>query len=830
MKYQLQIVGAATVDTRASVAVVFDAQRYLFNCGEGTQRFLNDRAKTCMAVSGAKTRQLFFTRNAWACIGGLPGMILTLADAGGKGMTVRGPSGLRHSIAAMRQFLYRPTHPVTVYENTSGSMPYSDENLTVTSVILHPSQPARTPDTDAQLQAVQTQQETQSNSNVNSNGKREIYADTNHQPPQLSSPLTSREEIEHSVLSKMFKFVEPAPLSESAATAAKRAKRDSDSPINVGFHPLSSKSEQHHAVSQNDTRRANLKRLTPHTKSTAISAYICKGPKVNGKFDNAAAKALGIPSGPIRGNLSKGMSITLDDGRTIRPQDVCAPSKEGAIFIILDCPSLEYIDSIVSHPQLQANAFESNPVQCIVHLLGPEILQHEAYQKWMNTFGDKTQHIVSSEEHSPLEITLTATAQIQHDLNYLSEPCFPLPFSEAEARLPLNTISGLPKLITAARPLTIYQFEPKRLVDQSAVAPTFKSKRTTHDKDSETFEKYKAEADAVRPSVSFGNPSRPVSDDDVVIVPLGTAAAIPGKYRNVSSTYLRFSDGSMFFDAGEGTLGQLYRHYGRDKLDDELRMVKCIFISHLHADHHLGVVNILKRIHELQTEVSNASPVCVVGPLLYLRWLEEYADVEEFGFEKLLLFDSRDFLWNSRSPQGENEVKFRNFTGITSFETVLVKHCAAAYALVMEKNGIKISFSGDCRPSDEFVQVGRDSTLVIHEATLEDDKMTEAVLKKHCTTSEAIDIATRMNAKNLLLTHFSQRYPKLPLLDASKMSSTAEDGRSLAVGIAFDSMRVRLSEFNQLEPLYGPLNTLWGQTAVKDEDILVEDEKAVSAV
>ncbi|KAJ3231292.1 hypothetical protein HDU81_003898 [Chytriomyces hyalinus] len=643
----------------------------------------------------------------------------------------------------------------------------------------------------------------------------------------------------------MFKFVELAPLSESAAAAAKRAKQDSDSPIKVGVHPLSSKNEQHDAVPQNDTRRTNLKRLIPHAKSTAICAYICKGPKVNGKFDNAAAKALGIPFGPIRGNLSKGMSITLDDGRIIHPQDVCAPSKEGAIFIILDCPSLEYIDSIVSHPQLQASAFDSNPVQCIVHLLGPDILQHESYRKWMNTFGDKTQHIVSSEEHSPLEITLTATAQIQHDLNYLSEPCFPLPFSEAEARLPLKTsecifqsrisnntlpkVSGLPKLITAARPLTIYQFEPKRLVDQSAVAPTFKSKRITDDKDSETFEKYKAEADAVRPSVSFGDPSRPVSDDDVVIVPLGTAAAIPGKYRNVSSTYLRFNDGSMFFDAGEGTLGQLYRHYGRDKLDDELRMVKCIFISHLHADHHLGVVNILKRIHELETEDSNASPVCIVGPSLYLRWLEEYADVEEFGFEKLLLLDSRDFLWNSRSPKGESEVKFRKFTGIASFETVLVKHCVAAYALVMEKNGIKISFSGDCRPSDEFVHVGKDSTLVIHEATLEDDKMTEAVLKRHCTTSEAIDIATRMNAKNLLLTHFSQRYPKLPLLDASKMSSTAEDGRSLAVGIAFDSMRVRLSEFNQLEPLYGPLNTLWGQTAVKDEDIPAEDEKAMLA-
>lgn len=41
----------------------------------------------------------------------------------------------------------------------------------------------------------------------------------------------------------------------------------------------------------------------------------------------------------------------------------------------------------------------------------------------------------------------------------------------------------------------------------------------------------------------------------------------------------------MLLDCGEGTYGQLYRHYGSE-LTDILRQLKCIFISHMHADHH----------------------------------------------------------------------------------------------------------------------------------------------------------------------------------------------------------------------------------------------------
>lgn len=51
-----------------------------------------------------------------------------------------------------------------------------------------------------------------------------------------------------------------------------------------------------------------------------------------------------------------------------------------------------------------------------------------------------------------------------------------------------------------------------------------------------------------------------ISREDMEIVLLGTGSSQPSKYRNVSSILINlFSKGSLLFDCGEGTLGQLKR-------------------------------------------------------------------------------------------------------------------------------------------------------------------------------------------------------------------------------------------------------------------------------
>jgi ribonuclease Z len=50
------------------------------------------------------------------------------------------------------------------------------------------------------------------------------------------------------------------------------------------------------------------------------------------------------------------------------------------------------------------------------------------------------------------------------------------------------------------------------------------------------------------------------------------------------------------------------------------------------------------------------------------------------------------------------------------------------------------SYSGDTKPCESLVKAGKGATLLIHEATLEDDKAEMAFYKGHSTFSQAIQV------------------------------------------------------------------------------------------
>ncbi len=52
-----------------------------------------------------------------------------------------------------------------------------------------------------------------------------------------------------------------------------------------------------------------------------------------GRFDDAAADALGVPFGPERGALQRGEAVTVADGRTIRPEELVGPPRPGRIVV-----------------------------------------------------------------------------------------------------------------------------------------------------------------------------------------------------------------------------------------------------------------------------------------------------------------------------------------------------------------------------------------------------------------------------------------------------------------------------------------------------------------
>lgn len=103
-------------------------------------------------------------------------------------------------------------------------------------------------------------------------------------------------------------------------------------------------------------------------------------------------------------------------------------------------------------------------------------------------------------------------------------------------------------------------------------------------------------------------------------------------------------------------------------------------------------------------------------------------------------------------------------------------------------------------PCQNLVRIGMNSDLLIHEATMEDGLAEDAVKKRHSTTSQAIEVGRSMRAKFTLLTHFSQRYAKIPLL---------KEALPTDVGIAFDNMRIQLSKLKRIPQMLPALNLMF---------------------
>ncbi|XP_076898358.1 tRNAse Z TRZ4, mitochondrial-like isoform X1 [Bidens hawaiensis] len=805
----LQILGTGmdTQDTSPSVLLFFDKQRFIFNAGEGLQRFCTEHK-----IKLSKIDHIFLSRVCSETAGGLPGLLLTLAGTGEEGMSVNvwGPSDFKYLVDAMESFI---PNAAMVHTRCFGQSSKSD------GVLL------------------------------------------NNNPEKINDQI---------------KLVDDEVVKISAVLLR---------PETGGVKDESA------------------------TKSSDISVlYICELPEIRGKFDPEKAKALGLRPGPKYRELQEGISVKSDlKDIMIHPDDVLGPSVPGPIVLLVDCPTLSHFEEILHSRSLEnyyADTEEEKHkiVNCVIHLSPSLVVNSGDYQKWMLRFGG-AQHIIAGHQMKNIEIPiLQSSARLAARLNYLCPQFFPAPgFWSLQQPNCSNDSNNLKlcKTVSAENLLKFHLRPYAQLgLDKSGIPVKAGPTEIINDLISEipeisdavkqVSELWEGEEDAgdgvtviegdkninEEPWINQNVVSRcleNITRESVEIVLLGTGSSQPSKYRNVSSVFINlFSKGSLLLDCGEGTLGQLKRRFGIQGADNAVKGLKCIWISHIHADHHTGLARILTLRRDLLKGLPH-EPLIVIGPRQLKRFLDAYERLEDLDMQFL---DCRhttqdslaSFESNYNNQLNENKIESSLFSkgsqmqshwkrGIISVDSSVsyptiknlknviseaglenvisfpVVHCPQAFGVVLkgmdrvDKNGEiipgwKIVYSGDTRPCPELVEASRGATVLIHEATFEDALVEEAIARNHSTTAEAIEMGNSAGAYRIVLTHFSQRYPKIPVFDESYMHKTC---------IAFDMMSINFADLHVLPRVLPYLKLLFKNEMIDDESDDVEDAVTIAA-
>lgn len=305
------------------------------------------------------------------------------------------------------------------------------------------------------------------------------------------------------------------------------------------------------------------------------------------------------------------------------------------------------------------------------------------------------------------------------------------------------------------------------------------------------------------------------------IIILGSSAAIPIRERNLPSIALKYKNELILFDCGEDLQRRIIE--AGLKFNKPLK----ILISHFHGDHIIGLPGLLFRFGL----IDRTATLHIFGPPNLYMYL--YVHKKILGLKadypiniveidhihkKLVEYDGLD----SEKPKKKIDInKNIIFEGSKYWiKYALVEHSILTYAYSFiekplsgkfnpdkakelgippshlwkrlqegeiinfkgkeinpikegivgpKRLGLKITYSGDTMPCESLITIGKDSNILIHEATFSKELEHIAKEKKHSTSVDAANMAKKMNAKKLILTHISSRYQE----DALKLLNEA---------------------------------------------------------
>lgn len=293
---------------------------------------------------------------------------------------------------------------------------------------------------------------------------------------------------------------------------------------------------------------------------------------------------------------------------------------------------------------------------------------------------------------------------------------------------------------------------------------------------------------------------------------LGCYAATPRTFTNPTSQVLEMQNRLFLIDCGEGTQVQLRKN----KI--KFSKINQIFISHLHGDHCYGLIGLvstfmslgrvndlhiygpkgIKQIINLQLRLSNSwtsyklifhelistesevifeddKVVVKTIPLKHRVYTNGFLFQEKVGERKLDINAVQEYEIETCYFQN-----IKNGKDITLDDGRVIPNDKLSFDALPPKS---YAFCSDTVYDETIVPLIKDVDVLYHESTFLDSEEFLSGKTMHCTAKQAAKIALKANVGQLVLGHFSTRYPSIELFREEAQTIfenvlLADDGKS----------------------------------------------------
>jgi ribonuclease Z len=271
---------------------------------------------------------------------------------------------------------------------------------------------------------------------------------------------------------------------------------------------------------------------------------------------------------------------------------------------------------------------------------------------------------------------------------------------------------------------------------------------------------------------------------------LGCSSASPTAERNPSAQLLNIAERHFLIDCGEGTQMQLRRYRAK------FQSINHLFISHLHGDHFFGLPGFLSSMHllgrrqelniycppQLKELIENLLGASETRLSYNINWrftnndglnmVFEDSKVEVFSFPLKHRIYCTGFLFREKKlPRKIDKARLEQLNisfadimalkagkDVTSIDGRLIRNEDATFDPLPPRS---YAYCSDTIFDLSLVDYIKDVDLLYHEATFLEDNADRALKTFHTTAMQAAEVAKQARAGQLLLGHYSARYPDL---------------------------------------------------------------------